>query len=86
MFIILFMDIIILVKFVFYMPARSQEWISMKGKVEQGDLCNIDIYISVSFRNRLISGGLEPSLSHSEKSICNIVLYPVFYEYKNAQS
>ena len=43
------MDIIKLDKFVFYMPARSQEWISMKGKVEQGDLCNIDIYISVSF-------------------------------------
>ena len=35
------------------------------------------IFFSVSLRNRLISGGLEPVL---------IVLYPVFYEYKNVQT
>ena len=34
---------------------------------------------SVWLRNRLISTGLKPVLSHTEK-------YPVFYEYKNVHS
>ena len=29
-----------------------------------------------------MSGGLEPNLSHTEKNMYSIVLYPVFYEYK----
>ena len=45
-----------------------------------------EITIPVSLRNRLISGGLEPVLSHTGKITYNIVLYLVFYEYKNVQS
>ena len=37
----------------------------------------------VWLRNRLISAGLGPVLSHVKSCI---VLYPVFYEYKNVQA
>ncbi len=36
-------------------------------------------------QNQLISDGLEPVLSHT-KFMSSIILYPVFYEYKNVQS
>ena len=41
-------------------------------------------HIPVRLQNRVISAGLEPVLSLTEKSC--IVLYPVLYEYKNVQS
>ena len=44
-------------------------------------------HFPVWLRNRLISAGLEPVLSHTEKSYILLnVLYPVFHEYKNVQS
>ena len=43
-------------------------------------------FILVWLRNRLISGGLEPVLSQTEKiCIASYYTYPVFYDYKNVQ-
>ena len=41
------------------------------------------ISLPVSLQNRLKSGGLEPVLSYTEEIMYCIVLYAVFYEYKN---
>ena len=44
------------------------------------------LQFSIWLRNRLISGGLEPVLSHTEK-LCKASYYiHVFYGYKNVQS
>ena len=62
---------------------RPPSYTSVEICVVCGDRASGRIWkiFPVWLRNRLITAGLEPVLSQTDKS--RIVLYPVFYKYKN---
>ena len=68
-----------------YVPLYANSFPSLTGKLNF--IIGERIIMLVFIRNRLIiSGGLESVFSHTKKLCLSIVLYPVFYEYKNKLS
>ena len=62
------------------------EFISTPQICQVQKLEKVDQGMSENFSYSFKSGGLEPVLINTKKTMSSIELYPAFYEYENSQS